>query len=229
MNYKVVVHTSLVMTLLSLLFLSEVRGKLNAAREYKDLSEFWKSKVAKEQIRKLIVMGQFADFKQEVALLIPEKIKKTKVEEEQNRLRDLASVIPHESRHKIQIGQSAQQLLASGKALVKNRQYQESVRVLEALINQFPDSHHVIEAHYLIVESFSQLQESQSVITWVDKMVELFPSNRLTGYSLLKIGLIYENEGRGDDAVRIYKTIVSVYQDKILISKAQDSVRQLEL
>ncbi len=229
MNNKALIHSCLVMTLLSLLFLSEVRGKLNAAREYKELSEFWKSKVAREQLKKLMVMGQFADFKQEVALLIPEKIKKSEAEEEQNRLRDLASVIPHESRHKIHIGQSAKELLAAGKSLVKNRKYQEGIKVLEALIDQYPDSHHVVESHYLIVEAYSQLQESKDVIKWVDKMVELFPSNRLTGYSLLKMGQIYETEGRGDDAVRIYKTIVSVYQDKNLLTKAQNSVKQLDL
>lgn len=229
MNRTTTVFTCLVMTFAGLLFLSEIRGKLNGLREYKARSQFWKDKVAREQLKKLIVKGQFADFKQDVALLIPDRIEKSKVEEEKKKLRSLASVIPHEGTHEITLGYSASELLAEGKDLVKKREFKKAITSLKRVIDKFPDSLHVIEAHYLIVESYAQQEKNFNVIEWVDKMVELFPENRLTGYALLKVGNLYEVEGRPEDAVRIYKTIVAVYNDQKLKDKAQVAVGQLRL
>ena len=229
MNKSAITFTSLAITFVALLFLGEVRGKLNGAKENAELAEFWKSKVAREQLKKLIVKGQFADFKQDIALLLPEKIKNNKVKQEKQKLRDLASVIPHEGTHEITLGYSASRLLAEGKEKVKKREYKEGILKLNKLIEKFPDSPHVVEAHYLIIESYSQQDLNNNVIEWVDKMVELFPENRLTGYALLKVGGLYEMDGRHDDAVRIYKTIVAVYNDKKLVAQAQVAVGQLEL
>lgn len=229
MNKTALALSSLVMTFVGLLFLAEVRGTLNGAKEYQELANFWKTKVAREQLKKLIVQGQFADFKQDVALLIPGQFRKTKVEKEKQKLRDLASVIPHEGTHEITLGLSADKLIKRGKDRVKKREFKDGIKILTTLINKFPDSHHLVEAHYLIVEAYSQQEQATLVITWVDKMVELYPENRLTGYALLKVGGIYEIDGRPEDAVRIYKTIVAVYDDEKLISQAQVAVRELEL
>ncbi len=229
MNKTALTFTSLIVTFVGLIFLAEVRGTLNGSKEYKDLADFWKGKVAREQLKKLIVMGQFADFKQDVALLIPDEIQKRKVEEEKQKLRNLASVIPHEGTHELTLGRSAQKLLEKGKEQVKKRDFKEGIKTLTQLVNKFPDSHHLVEAHYLIVEAFSQQEQTINVITWVDKMVELYPENRLTGYAMLKVAGIYEMDGRPEDAIRIYRTIVAVYDDSKLISQAQVAVRELEL
>lgn len=224
-----ITFTSLVMTFVALLFLAEVRGTLNGAKENAELAEFWKSKVAREQLKKLIVKGKFADFKQDVALLLPKEIQKRKIEEEKQKLRDLASVIPHEGTHEITLGYSAAKMLKMGKEKVRKRLFKEGVIELKRLIDKFPDSVHVVEAHYLIIESYAQQDKNINVIEWVDKMVELFPENRLTGYALLKVGSLYELDGRHEDALRIYKTIVAVYDDSKLLAQARVAVDQLEL
>lgn len=229
MNNRSIIFACITMTFLGLLFLGEVRGKLNTAKEHKELAEFWKKRVAREQLKKLIAMGKFADFKQEVALLVPQVIHEGKAREEKQRLRDLASVIPHEATHSISLGYSASVLIKEGKLKVKKREYGEGIKLLEKLINKFPDSHHVVEAHYLITEAYSRQENNQLVIEWVDKMVELFPENVLTGYALLKVGDVYELDGRHEDAIRIYKTVVAVYKDEKLLSQAKRAVKELEL
>ena len=229
MNKTAVIFTSLVMTFVGLLFLAEVRGTINGAKENQELAEFWKSKVGREQLKKLIAMGQFADFKQDVALLLPDQIRKQKVDAEKQKLRDLASVIPHEGTQEITLGYSASEMLEKGKGLVKKREYQPGIDELKSLIDKFPDSVHIVEAHYLIIEAYSHQDKNAAVIEWVDKMVELFPENRLTGFALLKVGGLYELDGRHQDAVKIYKTIVSVYEDKGLVKQAKAAVSELEL
>ncbi len=229
MNKTALTLTSLIMTFVGLVFLAEVRGTLNGAKEYQELASFWKSKVAREQLKKLIAMGRFADFKQDVAVLIPSQLDRNNNKDQKQELRNLASVIPHENANSISLGESAKKLLERGKAKVKKREFKEAVQLLTKLVNKFPDSHHLVEAHYLLIEAFSQQNQNINVITWVDKMVELYPDNRLTGYAMLKVGGIYEIDGRPEDAIRVYKTIVAVYADKKLISQAQVAVRKLEL
>lgn len=229
MSLRAAALSCVAMTFLGLLFLAEVRGKLNTSKEHKELAEFWKSKVAREQLKKLIVMGKFADFKQDVALVIPEYIKEHNVEEEKQKLRSLASIIPHEGSHEITLGYSAEKLLSLGKTSIKKREFETGIKTLEKLIKKYPDSYHIIEAHYLIVEAYSQQDKNPFVIKWVDKMVELFPESRLTGYGLLKLGGLYELDGRHEDAIKIYKTIVAVYRDPKLVAQAQVAVSELEL
>lgn len=229
MNLRATAFTCLAMTFLGLLFLAEVRGQLNTAKEHKELAEFWKSRVAREQLKKLIVMGKFADFKQDIALIIPDQVKQKNLDEDQQKLRNLASIIPHVGSQEITLGYSAEKMLTNGKNAVIKREYDEGIKTLEKLIQKFPDSLHVIEAHYLIVEAYSQQDKNTQVIQWVDKMVELFPENRLTGYALLKIGNLYEVDGRHEDAIKIYKTIVAVYRDPKLVAQAQVAVGELEL
>ncbi len=229
MNRTVFTFTCMFMTFAGLLFLGEVKGTLNGSREHKQMAEFWKSKVAREQLKKLLVQGHFADFKQDIALLIPQEIENRKVEEEKQQLRNLASVIPHEGTHEIQLGLSAKKMLLDGKEKVKKREFKEATQILKRLVDTYPDSYHIIEAHYLIIEAYAQQDKNANVITWVEKMVDLFPENRLTGYALLKIGGLYELDGRVEDAVRIYKTIVAVYEDKKLVSQAQVAVSELQL
>ncbi|NQZ18693.1 MAG: outer membrane protein assembly factor BamD [Bdellovibrionales bacterium] len=230
MNKRAIIFASIAMTFIGLLFLADVRYKLNTAKEHKELAEFWKKKVAREQLKKLIALGKFADFKQEVAVLIPEMIiEKRKAEAEKQKLRDMASVIPHEPTHEISLGFTAEKILNMGKEKVKKREYKEGVQILERLIHKFPDSHHVVEAHYLIIEAFARQEKNSLVVDHVEKMVELFPENRLTGFALLKVGDVYEIDGRHEDAIRIYKTIVAVYKDPKLLKEAKKAVKEPQL
>ena len=229
MNRTALIVSSIVMSFAALLFLSEARKELNGSKETQEVADFWKSRVAREQLRKLIVKGQFADFKQDTALLLPSQIQKVKADQEKQRLRNLASVIPHEGSQTIVLGVAAQSRLKSGKARGVKHEYRKGVDDLKKLIEKFPDSVHVVEAHYLIIESYAQMEKNMNLVMWVEKMVELFPDNRMTGYALLKIGSLYELEGRHDDAIRIYRTIVSAYDDNSLIEKAQKAVKSLDL
>ena len=222
-----IVATSVVMALVSLLFLGEMHRQLNGAAEQRKLADFWKKRVALEHLNKSLVEAQFADFKQEVGALIP-SVKTDKMDEEKrDRLRDLASVIPHE-RVKLQVNLTAKKLLGQGKESIINHKYKEGVKHLDKLMELFPDSHHVVEAQYLIMEAYFNLHQMDKVVTQIDKMVELFPENRLTGFALLKLGGIYETQSRHDEALHIYRTILSSFSDKTLIAKANRNVKLLE-
>ena len=220
-------YTSIVMAFASLLFLGEVRRQVNGSEQYERVANFWKDQVGREQIKRLLLVGQFAEFKQEVAYLLPES---KEIEKTQNmQLRGLASVLPMKRADKIYLRESADTLIKSGKALIKQRDYAQGVKLLQRLLDHHPDSLHVIEAHYLIIEAYHQQGNHASVLKWTEKMVEIFPENLLTGYALLKAGQVYERDGRYSDAIDVYRTVVSAYSDKGLVTRAQKAVKKLDL
>lgn len=227
MNWSVLACTSVFMAFSSLLFLGEVHRQVNGAEQYEDVANFWKKQVGHEQIRRMVLRGQFAEFKQEVAYLLPDlkEIEKT----ENVKLRDLASVLPAQRTDRIYFRESAETLIKSGKALIKKREFAKGVQLLQRLLDNHPDSLHIIEAHYLIVEAYNQQGNHASVLKWTEKMVEIFPENLLTGYALLKAGKAYERDGRFSDAIDIYRTVVSAYSDKGLVKRAQKAVEKLDL
>ena len=220
-------YTSIVMAFLSLLFLGEVHRHVNGSEQYEKVANFWKDQVGHEQIKRMVLLGQFAEFKQEVAYLLPES---KEIEKSQNlQLRSLASVLPVQRAEKVYMRESADTLMKSGKALIKKRGFAQGVQLLQRLLDNHPDSLHVIEAHYLIIEAYHQQGNHASVLKWTEKMVEIFPENLLTGYALLKAGQVYERDGRFSDAIDVYRTVVSVYSDKGLVTRAQKAVKKLDL
>lgn len=229
MQLRPMAMAAFIMTLVGLIFLGEVRGRLSGVREQRVLAKFWKKRVAQEQLNKMVLIGKFADFKQEVALLIPEAHKKKKKENnEKQKLRDLASVIPHE-RLPISLGTSADRLMREGKEAVMKKEFKVGVKNLEQLIADYPDSHHNVEAYYLIAEAYAQLDKEEQVVRWAEAMIDIFPENRMTGFAMLKLGRIYERESRYEDALKVYKTILFVYDDPTLKARAEKSVKELEL
>jgi len=225
-----VIITCVVLTFCSLFFLSEVHHNLNGIEEQQELTMFWKRQAAVGQLRLAVSQSKFADFKQDVALLIPNaEIDGDTKKEDQQSLRNLASVIPHH-KIKFEVSGSAETLFKKGKKLVVAHKYEEGIAVLKDLIYQFPDSYHVVEAHYLLMESYYNLKKFEDVVASVDGMVDIFPENRLTGFALLKMGALYEKENRLEDALQVYRTILSVFQDDPgLMQLADQNVKQLEL
>ncbi len=227
MNRSILAYTSVVMAFISLLFLSEVRRQINGSEQYEHVANFWKDQVGHEQIKRMVLRGQFAEFKQEVAYLLPET---KEIEKNQNvQLRGLASVLPVQRADKVYLRESADTLMKTGKALIKKRDFAQGVQLLQRLLDNHPDSLHVIEAHYLIIEAYYQQGNHASVLKWTEKMVEIFPENILTGYALLKAGQVYERDGRFRDAIDVYRTVVSAYSDKGLVVRAQKAVKKLDL
>ena len=223
-----VVVSCVLITLGSMLFLAEMRHQLNGADEQRQLAVFWKKRVAVEQLNKALIHDRFADFKQEVALLIPDAYSDQQRVEDKNKLRDLASVIPHE-KLKIQLGVTADRLLKEGKDSVIARDYDKGIKSLQKLIDTYPDSHHNVEAHYLIMEAYFNMHKTDQALKLIDAMVELFPENRLTGFALLKLGGIYERQSRHEEALYTYRIILSSFSDKNLIAEANKGVKLLEL
>jgi TolA-binding protein len=177
------------------------------------------------ELKAQIYAYRLAEFRQDVASLLPDAIR-SQPEYKAYPLRQLASV---SASAKGIVIERASSLMEKGKAEFREGRHEEAGQIFRRVISHHPDSLHVIEAHFLLAESQYQLQDFDSAIATVERMVDLFPENELTGFALLRLGSIFEVKERFEDAGDIYKAILSNFKNQDLSRQAQASLKAVRL
>ncbi len=197
--------------------------------------DFLKSRVAelekevgREKLRVEIVHHHLSDYQQEVAALLPEAIRQTTDKEATYHLRTLASVIATPQSDRLQIERAAG-LFEKGKSQFRLGRYEDSNRMFSGIIKNSPESVYVAEAHFLLSEGQYQMKDFEACVATIEAMITLFPESELTGFALLRLGKIYEFRDRFEDAVEIYRAILSAYQEPALVTQARLSLKAVEL
>lgn len=213
-----------------LLMFAEVRYEFSGHKEYQKVADFWHEQYYREKLNRQVLADQMEDFRQSVAVIIPESLEKTKDEYQKMQIRGLASVIKDNSLEKPIDVWTSDRYIKLARELYREKKYAESDKTLKKIIEKYPDSAHLVESYYLIVESNFHRQDLAGCAEWIERMVNLFPDNVLTGYSLFRLGQIFEMQSRFQDALEIYKTIVSTYhEDKTLLDNSQKAIKEIQL
>ena len=97
------------------------------------------------------------------------------------------------------------------------------------MIDRYPESLHVAEAHFLLAEGQYRLKEYDSSVATIEKMVDLFPENELTGFALLRLGSVFEKQDRLEDASDIYQAVLGNFKQTDLVHQAQASLKAVKL
>jgi tetratricopeptide (TPR) repeat protein len=82
---------------------------------------------------------------------------------------------------------------------------------------------------FLLVECNFILREFENTIAYTNKMLDLYPENELTGFAMLRLGKVYEEQDRLEDAIEIYKTLLNTFPNRGVASAARNSLRSVEL
>lgn len=174
-----------------------------------------------------LASSQLADYQQQVATLLPGAIKDLPPAATQTyQLRQLASVVGAQDRLPIE---RASSLMEKGKASFRGGDYGEANRIFEELINRYPESVHIIEAHLLLAEGQFQIKEYESSVATIERMIDLFPESELTGFALLRLGGIFEVQDRLEDAGDIYKAVLANFNEPQLQKQARASLQGVQL
>jgi len=176
--------------------------------------------------RALLLADQLAEYRQHVATLIPDVMKGMK-EHEAYPLRQLASVSSG-GGDVIRI-ERASGIFEKAKAAFRDKDFEKSNQLLASMIARYPDSVHVAEAHFLLAEGQYQLKDFSAATSTIEKMVDLFPENELTGFALLRLGHIYELQDRVEDAGDIYKAVLENFKQPELVKQARTSLKAVAL
>jgi TolA-binding protein len=185
--------------------------------------------VEQERLRTLLAQSELLEYQEQIATLMPDVLKKTGMPSKENyELRSLASVVEKNSGSGLQIEKSSS-LLEAGKKEFREKQFDDSADTFRKLLRQYPDSTHAIEANFLLTESLFQMKDFEACIEVIDGMMDLYPDSDLTGFAILRLGKIYENQDRIEDAIEMYKAVLKNYTDKSLVQQAQANLKAVAL
>jgi TolA-binding protein len=199
----------------------------NGVREYQKKVSDLKESLAEEKLKTKIANEDFLDFRQSVAALMPKTLPLVKGPSGAG-LRGLASVLAPLSNEDVKEILS-RTLFKRGQDLFRDKKFNEANHVFKTFIEHYSYSEHAPEAYFLWLDGSYQLGNYQETVEVSRQMIELFPGTELTGFGLLRLGRVYEIQGRAGDAVDIYKTVIRSYRQPDVADQARKSLKSLDL
>ncbi|MCB9026814.1 MAG: tetratricopeptide repeat protein [Bdellovibrionaceae bacterium] len=197
-------------------------------QKYEEKIQKLQKNIAKTQMQKELLKDQLIEFQMDVAKILPETIRKSPKGEKSYPLRNLASLVLAKDQDAYQNSKMKTHLSLS-KKLFTDKKYKDASQSLVQFISNYPFSIDIAEAFFLLAESYFQLEDYERCILTVEKMIELFPENELTGYAMVRMGKIYEIQERPEQAIDIYQTVLQVFPVRGLASQAKESLKSVEL
>ncbi len=214
------------------LFYTKAREHFTPVDAYKEKIVHLEHKVKEERVKHMLTSYEFQDFRSHVGSILPEAIKKRDVDfknsEKSFPLRTLASVTQRQPSNPLAFTR-AKNIFEEGKRLFRDKKYEEAATSFTLLVKKHPYSAYIPEAMFLSIESNFILRRYDQCIEHANRMLDLYPDSELTGYALLRLGKIYEQQERHEEAIEIYKTVVKSFPFRDLASLATQQLRAIEL
>jgi len=136
----------LILTVAILQWFTVVREHYNGNKLLQKKIAALEVKVKKEKLKTELALFQFRDFQQSVATILPGVSKS--IPEYQRRT--IASIVGSPDSTNLNM-HTAQAIYDGAKAAFREQDYEKASKLLQDLINKFPLSVHIIDAHFLLV------------------------------------------------------------------------------
>lgn len=176
----------------------------------------------KQKIKNEMLAFQIRDFKQYVASQVPEVIR----EDKSLGSRNVASFVEKPNEVEVDFSRG---ILEKGRTLFREQQFDKAIEEFQIIEERYSTSPAMIDALFLLTESFYQAKRYEDCVATAEKMLSLFPENELTGFSLIRLGQVLQEMDRVDDAAQVYRTVLEVHKNPNLRKQAQKLLREVEL
>ncbi len=178
----------------------------------------FQEQIEREKLHTAIAQNQLLDLREEVAKSLPAgsvKIKNTA----DYRLKELTQVL-REPTSDAAIDLSSV-LMERGRTEFKKQDYEKAAKVFREMIEKYPASSQVIDAHFLLGESLFQTGNYDACLDVVYEMVNQFPENEMTGYLMLRNAQILTFRKRSGEAGEIYNLVRQKFSNPGLKEQAR--------
>lgn len=204
------------------------RHHFNDADLFQEKILILRESVERERLRTRVAQEDMAVFRQQVASVIPEILKKEGKGEKGYPLRQLASVTAGKKGDGITDHVSAV-LFERAKNKFRGGEFEKANELFLKIIHEYSYSVHIAEAFFLLAEGQFQIGVLEECVKTAERMVDLFPGNELTGFALLRMGKIFEIQHRPEEALEIYKTVLRSFPQPEVAAQAARSLRSVDL
>ena len=116
-----------------------------------------------------------------------------------------------------------------GKKLFTQKKYHMAFKEFEALKEKFPLSDRAVESTFLMLESSYLQKDYKKTVDIADYMVTQYPESLLTGYAILRLGLVSEKNSQFEEASALYKIVAEHFRDERLKNQALDYIKRISL
>ena len=186
------------------------------------------SELERERLRSEVLKEQFLDFKVHVANILPQALDQYEKDERGFPLRSLASLTQKPRVDKLSEAFSLAPFERARHEFSQNH-FEEAAQLLQKYIREYPYSVKLPESYFLLMESYYQSKNFSECTKTVDLMVRHFPENEMTGFALVRLAKMMEEQGRAREAMEVYRTVLKSFPYRDVASTAAESLRRIEL
>ena len=155
----------------------------------------------KEALKVTLLQNQMEDLKAHVYQTLDKKTTMAWNEKQWlASLRGPASVAPLEPK--------SGTLMANAKKDFIKKDFPAAGEKLKQLIEKYPTSRDIIEAHFLLAEAYYLSGQAEASLDLVDQMMTRYPESELTGYIMLRMGQILQNRNQNTEAREVFDTVI---------------------
>lgn len=184
---------------------SYFQGYFSDSKEYLKISQQLQIENERERLKTALVKNQLHDFEQDIARVLPtDQLRITNSKDYQLKMLASSVRLPA-SAEGVDLSSV---LMEKGKSELKKEQYSSAAKVFQEVIQKYPISSQVVEAHFLLGESYFQSGKFDECLDVVYEMMNHFPQNEMTGYLMLRNAQILANRKRAAEAAELYRVVI---------------------
>jgi TolA-binding protein len=176
------------------------------------------------QLKTLMARESNSAFEQRVALTLPQG----KALAKDYRARQIASVTEDKTLQQLEPDRAAH-LYEQARTAFHAKAYSKSNEMLRRIVEDYPDSINIVESYFLLVEGLYQAKQYEACAEFAERMMTLYPESDLTGFALLRLGAVYQERDRLEDAAEIYKLVVKSYRNPKVLEQAKALLYEIQL
>lgn len=177
-----------------------------------------------EKFRRVLAENRLQDFTQGVASVLPTNLEQN-LADRGYELKQLSSSVRLPASDKMDLSGV---IFERGKAFFSEKKYPMAIAQFEKLIADYPLSRHVVESNFFLAESSFLSKNFELTLSTVDRMIDQYPDNDLTGFGLIRVAQISQQSNRLEEASEIYQTILSNFRNGALVEQTRRLAKSLD-
>ncbi len=184
-----------------------------------------KNDIRAERIKTDLALEDFEEFKALVASELPSKA----LHDKKAAVRTIASVTQSQKNSDTLKEFISEDNFKKAKTYLSTGQYELAKVGFKEFIHDHSYSPSIIEAHFLLMESLSRLEEFEECTKVIETMIQEWPENEYTGFALIQLGEQFEVQGQKAKAISTYQTVIKSFPFHDVTTAAADKLRKVSL
>jgi tol-pal system protein YbgF len=112
--------------------------------------------------------------------------------------------------------------------LLKSGKFSEASTALNTFLKEYPNGRFADNAQYWLGESHYVSREFDPALASFEKLLDDYPDSPKRSHAMLKIGFIYDEKGRKDEARKVLTELVKTYPQSTAAGLAEKRLKRLE-